>query len=229
MNRRQALAYITPVAAGPFGFAACGERQQSQGTFTASAYDEQVLHAKLEEMRLVFERRFPGAAKSLLPGLSEDEIRRKTAWFPEQLPAEVIGLYKWRNGYLDQASSKEPPFWFRDYVFTPLEKAESHYRSMIATYGTQSDVREVLKSAFPFASLGGGWLVVPSERRPLNSKYPRGIVSVFQGVSVFFYSAALMAETCAAWMAHPGNNGFGLSSKEEMKVWQQFNPGIFKR
>jgi hypothetical protein len=229
MNRREALIRIGPIPLLAASLSACTEHSESKGKIIMTPYNEQELHGRLEAMRLALDRKFPGTSGRLQPGLSEDEIRRQTAWFPGELSAEVIGLYKWRNGYLDQSQSKDPPFWFRDYVFTPIENAEEDYRSMMSTYGAQADVHEMLKTSFPFASLGGGWLVLPAAGRVLTEKIPRAVVSVYQGVTVFFHSVNAMAQTCAAWVEHPKNDGFGLRPADEMEIWQRFNPGIFQR
>jgi hypothetical protein len=163
------------------------------------AFSEETFHKKLDALRVAFDSRSPRTTQHLQPGLAEHEIRAKTAWFPGALPQEIMSLYRWRNGFAEPDGFDGPPFWFRDYVFTPLERVEKNYRSMVETYGAIAPTADLVANSFPFASLGGGWLVLPAKAQSLQPKLQRPVISVFQGISVFFYSVEKMAETCAAW------------------------------
>lgn len=233
MRRREALtmAWSSIVMSGAAGLTGCTERHGAAAPIDLDlpAFSEEAFHKKLDALRVAFDLRNPKTTQHLQPGLSEDTIRAKTAWFPGPIPREIVALYKWRNGFAEPSGFDGPPFRFRDCVFTPLEMVEKNYRSMVKTYGAFAPTADVVAHSFPFASLDGGWLVLPAKAQSLQPKIQRPVISVFQGISVFFYSMEKMAETCAAWVVHPNNDGFSLPAKDEMEIWQKINPGIFAK
>lgn len=232
MNRRHAIEALgLPLLWPVLALEGCGKTadEASAPPAVIPPFSELSLHRKLDAMREAFGRTHPKTTAGLQPGLTDAQIRDRTTWFKPGLPPEVAALYRWRNGYRDTPADRTPPFWFRDYVFSSLEEAEKSYASMLSTYGAEPANRGLLESCFPFASLGGGWLVVSSTPRPMTPSLERPIISVFQGITVFFHSMEAMVDTCIAWISHPRNDGFGLPAEIEMQIWRQFNPGIFER
>lgn len=228
MRRRRAIRILSlPLLAPSLVLPGCDSDKQVEKS-APRPFPEATLLSKLEGMRAAFEARNPKTTAGLQPGLTDAQIEERTAWFKAGLPGEIRTLYRWRDGYRDTGADRTPPFWFRDYVFSPIEQAEKDYQSMMSTYGSDPGSRVLLADSFPFASLGGGWLVAPTKARSMTSDLERPIISVFQGISVFFHSMESMVDTCTAWISHPANDGFGLPPKIEMEIWRQFNPGIFE-
>lgn len=234
LHRRAFLSVLTsPLLAGAAGaLTGCSERKPPSpaAPVVLPPFSAEAFHAGLDKLEAAFAARNPKIRESLPPGLIEAQVREAAAWFPHELPPEVVALYAWRNGFVEAPDSQDPPFRFRDYVFLPLGDARQEYESMVGTYGAAApEIKPLLASSFPIGSNGGGWLVVPAQTQTLRPDLSRPVISVFQGLSVFFYSVQTMVETCAAWVSHPRNDGFGLPTEVEMEVWQRYNPGVFER
>lgn len=230
MNRRQvvtaAIASATPTVLSLTG---CDSRSKaaSSGPVSVPPFSPQSLHRGMDSLAAAYSAKSPKTVQYLQPGLSVSRVRERTPWFPRPLPPEVISLYQWRNGFAAPKDSAAIPFMFRDCVFLPLEQIQREYESMVSTYGRNPQDAELIASSFPFAALDGGWLVVSASKQTLMPALERPVISVFQGVSVFFYSMEKMAETCVQWLSHPKHNGYSIPPKVEMEVWRTVNPGIF--
>ncbi len=230
MRRRSAIgATLIPLTVTTIALPACGDRKPIPKIEppVVPPFSPTSLHTQLDRLLSAYAARSPVTQQYLLPGLTETQILEQTAWFPKPLPREVMSLYQWRNGYSAPKNSDVLPFMFRDYTFLPLKDVEKEYRSMNDTYGRHPTDTDLLASSFPFAALGGGWLVIAAVKQGLAPSLERPVISVFQGVSIFFYSVEKMAETCTAWLAHPKHDGFSIPPKHELEVWRQVNPGIF--
>jgi hypothetical protein len=171
-------------------------------------------------------------SEELLPGLSDEEIVSQTAWFPGPIPQLLRELYRWRNGQANDAWNTEHVLWFRDMQFASLERARFEYQSMMQSYGVgnsrESEGIE-LRTSFPFASFNGGWYVLPCEGQDLDARHSLPVISVFQGIGVFFFSLEKMLQTCIEWVmaSSCGGDGLELSEQAEMVIWQRHNPGVF--
>ena len=189
------------------------------------------LHSLLEELRLAFEAVGRHVSTTLMPALSDSELRRKCSWFPGEISPELFAIYSWRGGQKQTNDSSE--FWLRDMILSTPETAEVEYQSMMETYGKylpSEDVGVELATCFPFAAFNGGWYVFPCGGQALNRTHPRGIISVFQGLDVYFYSMESMLRTCIDWVRHPLYQGNPTQwGNVEMELWQKHNPGIFGR
>jgi hypothetical protein len=168
----------------------------------------------------------------LLPGLSRAEIATRVSWFPAPLPEPLLELYGWRNGQPEDAWSTERVLWFRDMQFTSLERAQEEYQSMMDSYGVGNS-REAegieLRTSFPFASFNGGWYVIPCASHDLDPRHAFPVVSVFQGIDVYFHSIERMLETCIDWRLASKlvNDDWELDEDRERTIWCHHNPGIF--
>jgi hypothetical protein len=193
-------------------------------------FDAIQFHQRLELLRLAFEAKGHHVSPSLLPAVQELELRERCSWFPTELPEELVALYAWRGGQANDAWDEEFPFCFRDCAFSGLGNAEQEYKSMMQSSGSNPEDHYLLKYSFPFAAFNGGWLVLPCKEQSLDRRFKRPVISVFQGIDVWFYSMELMIETCIEWVSHPkyaGNDH--LQGDEEMEIWKRHNPGIFGR
>lgn len=230
MKRRDCLKSVAALAAGAL-LPGC-ERQQAINTsgeiLKVPAFSRQRLHESLDRLLAAYEARGFATADTLLPPLTESELREACNWFPGELPPELIALYGWRGGQEKDAWESEHPFWFRDMSFSSIERAKLEYQSMMSSYGLIPGDRGLLKYSFPFAAFNGGWYVLPTGGHPFNASLKYPVISVFEGVDVFFYSLEQMVNTCVDWVSHPDySDDYSLPSEVELQIWRKHNPGIF--
>jgi len=189
------------------------------------------LHRLLEDLRLAFEAKSLNVSDTLLPPVNESELRERCDWFPGEVVPELVALYSWRGGQEPgpwDLADIDDPFWFRDYAFSSLAIAEREYQSMMESYGQIPEFHDMLKTCFPFAAFNGGWLVMPTTSHDFGRGLLRPIVSVIQGIDVFFYSTEKMVETCIDWVSHPAYTADdALPDNVEHDIWRKHNPGIF--
>lgn len=212
------------------GAMGCSDNKGGKGSAALppiAPFSSQRLHDKLEALRRAFEEKGMTVSDTLLPGLSEPEIRSACDWFPASLPEELIALYAWRNGQQESAARNAFPFWFRDCAFIPLATAKTEYASMMSTYGAHPSDAPLLKNSFPFAAFNGGWLLLPCAPQALEPRLARPIIFVMQDISIHFYSIELMVDTQTEWVSHPSYHAPGLSEADEMQIWRRHNPGIY--
>lgn len=197
----------------------------------ARPFSADQLHRLLENLRIAFEAKSLNVSDTLLPPWNEHELRERCQWFPGEIVPELTALYSWRGGQEPgpwDLSDTDHPFWFRDCAFSSLAIAENEYRRMMASYGQTPEFHKALETCFPFAAFNGGWLVLPTTSHGFDKNLMRPVVSVMQGIDVFFYSMEKMVETCADWVSHPGYGGDGtLPENVEHEIWRKHNPGIF--
>ena len=186
------------------------------------------LRSRLDVLRLAFEAKKQHVSPALQAGLSETQLRNRCSWFPSRLPDELVALYGWHDGQPLPAGEERYPFWFRDCGFTCIRNAEKEYESIMRTYGAKPPLQEFLKHSFPFAAFDGGWLVLPCKQRHPDSPYEHAVVSVMQGVDLWFYSMESMVETCIGWVTDPGYPNWANKALEN-EIWEKNNPGIFQR
>ena len=87
-----------------------------------------------------------------------------------------------------------------------------------------------LEEVFPFATFMGASYVVVCGDHTLPSPYPNPVVSIFQGVDLFFLSLETMLRTCLEWVSHPGWEAVDAFAWEaiESEIWRRLNPGVFE-
>ncbi|KJS28847.1 MAG: hypothetical protein VR64_22740 [Desulfatitalea sp. BRH_c12] len=193
-----------------------------------AAFSKVNLHNSLERLLKAFESKGMNVNDSLLPALTESEIKNQCSWFPGELTDEIIALYEWRGGQTKDALESEQPFWFRDNSFCSIERARFEYKSMMDSYGTYKPDHHMLKNAFPIASFNGAWYVIPTKGHNLASALKRPVISVHEGIVIYFYSIEKMVETCVEWVEHNNYSSDGLYPESiEMEIWKKHNPGIF--
>lgn len=189
------------------------------------------LHGLLDELLSVYEAKGQPVSQTLLPPLTEAEIRAQCTWFPGEINAEIISLYTWRGGSSVETWDAEFPFWFRDNVFCSLETAALQYSQMMECYSNFPGCKEMIKYAFPIAEFNGGRYVIPTRGHPFHESLHAPIVSVCDGVDVYYYSLEKMVETCIDWAQQKGTkikeDFFILDQALEMKIWLKHNPNLF--
>ena len=233
MDRRTfSIGSISLVLGSGLPLAGCDQKMgSSQPQVAAPPFSPANFLARLEELRMAFEAKGLHVSPSFLPPVDEASLRQRCTWFPAQLPEELITLYAWHEGQSSDAWSDDGyPYWFRDCAFSSLKTAESEYKSMMDTYGAHPQDHDLLRCSFPFAAFNGGWLVLPCQEQKLDIRLKRPVISVMQGIDVWFYSMGLMIDTCIDWVAHPAYGHIGnsaLPEQEEMAIWRRHNPGIF--
>jgi hypothetical protein len=187
---------------------------------------------KLDNLLAAYEAKGYATTNTLAPGLSIDEILAETVWFPSPLKNDILDLYQWRNGVIINHSRVPFPytFKFRDMIFHSLQDARLEYRTIMETYGVDSSIEQHkvdLATCFPFASYECGWYVLPCGEQLLSQIYPNPVVSVFQGVDLYYYSVESMLDTCIAWVSHPDYEPHH-HLHDESTIWREHNPGIFR-
>ena len=234
MERRQFIENMALVVTGGV-LAACGNSNEGFETRRMSGsmppFSAERLHKLLEQLRLAFEGKSLNVSDTLLPPVNEEALRERCSWFPGEIVPELRALYSWRGGQEPgpwDLADTDQPFWFRDCAFSSLTIAETEYQSMMASYGQIPEFHEELKTCFPFAAFNGGWLVIPTMAHKFDRALPRPIVSVMEGIDVYFYSIEKMVETCIDWVSNPQYTKDGsLPQETELEIWRKHSPGIF--
>jgi hypothetical protein len=188
------------------------------------------ISVKLDNLLAAYEAKGYATTNALAPGLSIDEILAETVWFPAPLKNDILDLYQWRNGVIINHSSVPYNFKFRDMIFHSLQDARLGYQTMMEIYGVDSSIEQHkvdLATCFPFASYECGWYVLPCGEQLLGQIYPNPVISVFQGIDLYYYSVELMLDTCIAWVSHPDYEPYH-HLRDESEIWREHNPGIFR-
>ncbi len=101
---------------------------------------------------------------------------------------------------------------------------------MMSSYGKpEFAVPQIdLATCFPFAGFNGGWYVFPCKGQSYDKRFLFPIVSVFQGVDIFYYSLESMVDTCTDWVTQPYYPQESRDNEiKNMAIWRKHNPGIF--
>jgi hypothetical protein len=192
-------------------------------------FSAECLRDKLESLRLAYEMKGQHVTRDLLPPLSSEEIRAQCRWFPIDLPEELLALYSWRNGQRRHESEAYRSFNFRDCAFLSLQEAKDEYGEMMRTYGSNPADAPLLQGCFPVAAFEQAWLVLPCREQHLDRRFKRPVISVFEGISVYFCSFESMVDTALEWVRSPNYHDGQLPGEDEMKIWKRNNPGVFER
>jgi len=185
----------------------------------------------LDELRLAHLERGSAVDRHLQPGLPRDELRRRTRSLGLTLPDDVVELYAWRNGQDADAEMSVDALVFRDQKFVDVAGALREYLLIQGHHAPEEDTIPYgfeLAEAFPFATHLGSSYVIVCGPHELAGPHPHPIVSVFQGVDLYFHSLETMLRTCLDWVRHPSWEAAStLPDEVEREVWQRHNPGVF--
>lgn len=230
MDRRKFTQYLAGTVISPI--LGCSKIESPTPLISLPPFSADVLNISLNNLQKAYEDKGERVTEELLPPLSEDQLRRECSWFPAQLPPQIIALYGWHNGQSSGAWNAAHPFWFRDCAFLNIHLAKVAYQDMMSSYGKPEFATfEInLSTCFPFAGFNGGWYVLPCDGQRLDSRFPFPIISVCQGVDIYYYSMELMVETCTDWVSQPDYPKTSKKSEEtNLIIWKKHNPGIFSR
>jgi len=185
-----------------------------------------------ERLADAYERKGIKVRENLRPGLAEDEIRKIVSPLQIVLPDEVIELYRWRNGSIDEFDQDlYRVLSFRDNTFISLQRGVEEYQSIQATYGLDSTLhrdRVDLRACFPISSFMGSWDTVACGAHLFGNQFDHPVIRVFQGVDMYFHSIKAMLNTCIGWVSNSEWKPVqGLPDNIEMSIWTRYNPGLF--
>lgn len=184
----------------------------------------------LDELRIAYLERGYAVDRHLQPGLPRDAFLRRTHSLGLALPDDLVELYAWRNGQDSDAEMSLDAMAFRDQKFVDVDGALHEYPLIQEHYTPQEDMIPYgfeLAETFPFATFMGSSYVIVCGSHDLASPHPHPIVSVFQGLDLFFHSLETMLRTCLDWVRHPGwGPASTLPTEIEREIWQRHNPGI---
>lgn len=185
----------------------------------------------LEELRVAHLERGCAVDRHLQPGLPRDELLRRTRSLGFTPPDDLVELYAWRNGQDADAEMSADAMVFRDQKFVDVAGALREYPLIQEHYAPEEGMIPgdfEVAEAFPFATFMGSSYVMVCGPHELASPHPHPIVSVFQGVDLFFHSLETMLRTCLDWVRHPSWEAAStLPSEVEREIWQRHNPGVF--
>ncbi len=229
MNRRDLLKLLALVSfTGLPGCDRNGPNQDQYAKFSPPAFSHENLHRLLDALLSAYENKGMRVGDTLLPAVTESNLIKQCQWFPGDLTPELVSLYAWRGGQEKDAWNTEFPFWFRDNSFCSIQRAKSEYHSLMQTYGSILWGEKWLKYAFPIAAFNGGWYVIPTRGQPFSQALKTPIISVMEGIDIFFYSIETMVHTCLDWVRHEDyGHKQALPAEVEMEIWRKHNPGIF--
>ena len=235
MQRRQFLQYAVLANLSLLNvslLSACNKSSnssQQSAAIDAQAFSKSETHQLLDQLLAAYEDKGFSVKDSLLPPLDAKQLLEKCTWFPGEITPELQALYAWRGGQDKGAWETKTPFWFRDNAFLSIDNAEQEYASMMESYGSEFSEMTWLKYAFPFAAFNGSWYVLPTRGHSFSPKLRYPIISVFEGIDVYYYSLQSMLATCVDWVKHPDySKDFTLPHDVEMSIWKKYNPGIFE-
>lgn len=176
-----------------------------------------------------FEAKGLNVSANLQPGLSREEIIRQTEAIGLAAPPEVIELYQWRNGHVDEFA--EACIQFRDNTFLSLDRAIEEYENLMQLSSDEDadDFGVDLRTCLPIAAFDGALYVVACGHHDFGADKPHPVISAFEGVDLYFHSVRSMLDTSIAWVSHPAWPDLGDADESaEMDIWKRHNPGIFE-
>lgn len=173
-----------------------------------------------------YEAKGQAVSQNLKPGISESEYARAIGFDQQEIPPSVIELYQWRNGCADEDA--EALFLFRDNCFISGDRGKEELNHIRQFYGADSEDRFDLNRVIPIAAFEGSVFAVVTSQHKLGAEFEHPVVSIFEGIDLFFSSIESMLQTCIAWVAHPDWDPYdALPRDTELEIWQRLNPGLY--
>src|SRR6266545_1026755 len=101
------------------------------------------LQAVLDDLDHWFRAERPDMYSRFRPGLSQNEIRElETRLAPYRLPADLVTLYAWHDGWISYADEKHVSLMW-DATFSSLGEAVDHYESMTSLMSREEDMPDL--------------------------------------------------------------------------------------
>lgn len=170
-----------------------------------------------------FENNKPSTIDSLQPGLTIEEIESIVKDLPFRLTQEVIELYQWRNGMIDDGSC-----FFSAFRFLPLEEAIEELKLMEEAWGLSLPL-----GWFPLFEYEGEYFAaVGAEENTENSL----ILHTYHGIDISYRNLTNMmlyiAECCETGAYYIGDSRFIEENEVAVtNILQKYEPessSIFK-
>jgi hypothetical protein len=198
------------------------------------------ISTQLRRLSEVLQRKGADLEKCFYPGLTPEKVAASTARLPFRIPSEISALYQWQNG-----SPEDSLLLFRDQRFLPLNEAIRECESIASNFNLANEHHLNLRTSLPFAAFDGSWYVVPTEEQNLRPDLERPVISVFEGIDVYFLSVGAMLDTVIEWF-ETGVTTFSESGEDlrdprarekaiahakwrderEREIWRKHNPGL---
>jgi hypothetical protein len=131
----------------------------------------------------------------LQPGLPRSYIHSTLAAIGIRPPEELLELYEWHNGVIDEINT--PVQLFGEHQFIPLEDGVEEYKEMIKYYESQS---VNINQCFPFSSFQGDVCAVYCEDVAISTLV-HPVINIYHGIALLYENIERMAETATAWFA----------------------------
>jgi hypothetical protein len=172
-----------------------------------------------------YEAKGQAVSQTLKPGISETEYARAIGFALQEIPPSVLKLYQWRNGCADEDA--ESLFLFRDNCFISVDRGREELSLIRKFYSADDEDRFDLNRVIPIAAFEGSVFAVVTGKHSFGPGFEYPVVSIFEGIDLFFSSIEAMLQTCIAWVAHPDWDPYdALPSDVELEIWQRLNPGV---
>jgi hypothetical protein len=178
-----------------------------------------------DDLVAVYEAKGQAVSHNLKPGIAESEFAQSMGRDRTAIPTAVLELYQWHNGCIDETA--DSLFCFRDCCFISADRAQAELNLIQSVYGTEMEERFDLTQVIPIATFEGAVLAVVIGPHSLGDSCEHPVVSIFEGIDLWFCSLTSMLQTCIAWVSHPDWAPFeALPSNEELAIWRRLNPGV---
>jgi len=178
-----------------------------------------------DDLATAYEAKGQAVSQNLKSGLSESEYAKAIGFDLQAIPTSVVKLYQWRNGCADEEA--EALFLFRDNCFISADRGKEELNQIRTFYSADDENRFDLNRVIPIAAFEGSVFAVVTGKHNFGPGFEYPVVSIFEGIDLFFSSIEAMLQTCIAWVAHPDWNPYdALHSDVELEIWQRLNPGV---
>jgi hypothetical protein len=178
-----------------------------------------------DDLVTAYEAKGQAVSQNLSPGISESEYARAIGFDIQEIPPAVLKLYQWRNGCADEEA--EALFLFRDNCFISADRGKEELNQIRNFYGADIEDRFDLHRVIPIAAFEGSVFAVVTGQHNFGPEFEHPVVSIFEGIDLFFSSIEAMVQTCIAWVAHPDWEPYdALPNDTELEIWQRLNPGV---
>jgi hypothetical protein len=188
----------------------------------------------LEELREAYLQKGVNVDQYLLPGLSREEIVTKLRPLNIPIPEDLIQLYSWRNGQVENADWELDSLRFRDTTFINLDAAVKQYDDFRTAYGegcTFENTGFDMDLAIPISYQDAAWYVMVCGPHKFPIPHPHPIVYIYYGMRLKFFSMETMLRSCIDKIHQSTvleDVTLDISIREWDEIWEHHNPGIHK-
>lgn len=202
-----------------------------------------VLTDSLNQIMRWLEKNRPDYAASFLPGLNDEEIRKKLANVELELPLEIYELYRWRNGVEGGEDLKS--IAYPSMAFMPLDEAIKYHLDIVDNIDIQEhedfeSIFELLdanqvnnysdKYLFPFLRANCDFCAVllgkqKQQHSPIiDISDALDLKMIFRSLTSMMQTLAEYFETGAYYLRE--DNFLDWDRKKMQPIFQKYNPGL---